>query len=315
MIKIDFRGFWEGFNYLHNDFFGYLIKEGLVEINNVSPDIIFYSDYINDSDVNTTKPRVLYSPENIPRKNYLFKYHMNYEKGNKNNFRFQNFFYYPFFYEVTNNKESEYYLTLKKRVKTKNINFIYSNGNALLRNRYYDFLSSYYKIDSFGRYKNNMGELPASPDKSLYSRAIQKSELISEYKFTIAFENSKGVDYISEKIWEPISVNSIPIYYGSEAVFDYFNKDKLIYISSDKDFSKSLSMIREINLSEKLYKEYLDQDIFINDDVKESLKYKNLSARFIQYLEKIIQDGVDIDYKLLKRFQYAVRKINKKYGY
>jgi len=313
MIKIDFKGFWEGFNYLHNEFFAYLINEGLVEINVENPDIVFYSDYISDSDVNTSKPRVLYSPENIPRKNYLFKYHMNYEKGNKNNFRFQNFFYYPFFYEVTDNKESEYYLYLKKREKTKNINFIYSNGNALIRNRYFDFLSSHYKIDSFGRYKNNMGRLSASPDKSLYSRAIQKSELIAEYKFTIAFENSKGVDYISEKIWEPISVNSIPIYYGSEAVFDYFNKDKIIYISSEKDFSKSLSLIREINSSDNLYKEYLDLDIFANEGVKELVKYKSLSIRFIQYLEKIIQDDVDVDYKLIKRIQYVVRKINKKY--
>ena len=299
---------------MQNEFFAYLVNEGMVSIDKKNPDLIIYSDYIKDGSVNINRARLLYSPENIPRKNYLFKYHMNYGEESNQNFRFQNFFYYPFFYEITNCEESKYYLDLKNREKTKNINFIYSNPKALIRNKYFDYLSFYYKIDSYGKHRNNMGALPNYLDKSLLSRAIQKSELIADYKYTIAFENSRGSDYISEKIWEPISVNSIPIYYGSNAVFDYFNKNKIIYIKNERDFSKSLSLIKEINSSDGLYKEYLAEEIFASNDVKERIKYKNLSMRFVNYLEKIIRDDIDIDYKILKIIHYTIKKIQKKYA-
>lgn len=314
MIRIDFEGFWDGFDCMQNEFFAYLVNEGVVSIDRINPDLIIYSDYINDRSVNINRARLLYSPENIPRKNYLFKYHMNYGVESNQNFRFQNFFYYPFFYEITNDEESQYYLGLKNREKTKNINFIYSNGKALIRNKYFDYLSTYCKIDSYGKHRNNMGALPKYLDKSLLSRAIQKSELIADYKYTIAFENSRGADYISEKIWEPISVNSIPIYYGSHAVFDYFNKNKIIYIKDEKDFSKSLSLIKEINSSDKLYKEYLAEEIFASNDIKERIKYKNLSMRFVNYLENIIKDDVNINYKAFKIIKYSIKKINKKYA-
>lgn len=38
---------------------------------------------------------------------------------------------------------------------------------------------------------------------------------VGQYKFTLAFENAVCDDYITEKLWRPLIVGSIPIYYGS----------------------------------------------------------------------------------------------------
>jgi alpha-1,3-fucosyltransferase 10 len=40
-------------------------------------------------------------------------------------------------------------------------------------------------------------------------------QLMAKYKFTIAFENAIGDDYITEKLWRPLILGSVPIYMGS----------------------------------------------------------------------------------------------------
>lgn len=41
---------------------------------------------------------------------------------------------------------------------------------------------------------------------------------IGDYKFSIAFENALCEDYITEKLWRPLIVGSVPIYIGSPSV-------------------------------------------------------------------------------------------------
>lgn len=38
---------------------------------------------------------------------------------------------------------------------------------------------------------------------------------VAQYKFTLAFENAVCDDYITEKLWRPLIVGSVPVYYGS----------------------------------------------------------------------------------------------------
>ena len=42
--------------------------------------------------------------------------------------------------------------------------------------------------------------------------------LIASYKFTLSFENAVGDDYITEKLWRPLVVGSVPVYMGSPSV-------------------------------------------------------------------------------------------------
>ena len=50
-----------------------------------------------------------------------------------------------------------------------------------------------------------------------------KIDFIMDHKFTIAFENSSYPGYTTEKIFEPMLVNSIPLYWGNPLVDRDFN--------------------------------------------------------------------------------------------
>jgi len=41
---------------------------------------------------------------------------------------------------------------------------------------------------------------------------------VARYKFTLSFENAVCDDYITEKLWRPLVVGSVPIYMGSPSV-------------------------------------------------------------------------------------------------
>jgi len=67
------------------------------------------------------------------------------------------------------------------------------------------------KIDSYGRSLNNRALVGDNGDES-------KLDLIARYKFTIAFENSIALDYVTEKFFQPLCVGSVPIYRGAPNV-------------------------------------------------------------------------------------------------
>ena len=87
---------------------------------------------------------------------------------------------------------------------------ISSPFNKSHRLEYIQELMKYIKVDSYGKIFNN---------KKLENDTGQKSksklELYRNYKFVIAFENSIEIDYVTEKFFDPLSVCSVPIYYGA----------------------------------------------------------------------------------------------------
>lgn len=51
---------------------------------------------------------------------------------------------------------------------------------------------------------------------NIYDEEFMK--FVGHYKFTIAIENSVCIDYITEKLWRPLIVGSVPIYLGSPTI-------------------------------------------------------------------------------------------------
>lgn len=43
-------------------------------------------------------------------------------------------------------------------------------------------------------------------------------ELAAKYKFTLAMENAVCDDYITEKLWRPFHLGSVPIVFGSTKI-------------------------------------------------------------------------------------------------
>lgn len=127
-------------------------------------------------------------------------------------------------------------------------NFIYSNSTigegACHREQFCLELSKYKHIDCPGKVLNNM--YAESLDKKKHSDwATAKLDFISHYKFTIAFENIDADDYITEKLVQPLSVGSIPIYKGGGKgnFLKKFNPESFINVN---DYDTYDSLIREI---------------------------------------------------------------------
>jgi len=67
------------------------------------------------------------------------------------------------------------------------------------------------KVDSFGPIHRNQS-------RTIAGGQGPRVELYSRYKFTLAFENSFATDYVTEKLYEPLMVGSVPVYRGAREV-------------------------------------------------------------------------------------------------
>jgi hypothetical protein len=71
-----------------------------------------------------------------------------------------------------------------------------------------------------------------------------KLDGLLDYKYSIAIENCKKNNYISEKFTDCILAGTIPIYYGADNIGDYFPKDS--YYTIDIKSSKCLVDLKNI---------------------------------------------------------------------
>lgn len=92
--------------------------------------------------------------------------------------------------------------------KTRFCTFVVSNGKAdEKRIQFFNLLNTYKRVDSGGRYKNNIGK-----------RIKDKLAFLKEGKFNIAFENSSTNGYVTEKLIHAFAAKSIPIYWGDKTI-------------------------------------------------------------------------------------------------
>lgn len=99
--------------------------------------------------------------------------------------------------------------------KTKDVcMFISSSMNKSSRIEYLTELMKYLDIDSYGNWQRNKF---ISHDEGYTT----KLNIIKDYKFTIAFENAIGKDYVTEKFFDPLIMGSVPIYLGAPNINEF----------------------------------------------------------------------------------------------
>jgi len=136
----------------------------------------------------------------------------------------------------------------------------WGGGENMPREKIVKLVSKYKNVHCAGDHLNNY---PRVPDGSL-----NKINFLKKYKFNIAvesYENFNGYNgYISEKIYEPMAVNCIPIYYGCAEVKKEFNNLSFLH-ARDYDDEQLLKKIIEIDKNDDLYYEYLIQPFASGD--------------------------------------------------
>lgn len=195
---------------------------------------------------------------------------------NKKIINFPLFLYYIY----SNNYLPQLTNTIKiENVPKKNICAIISNGNSSERNYFLNKLEEKFSIDYAGRYKNNIPRIEGD---------YNSNEIInfySQYKFVICLENTKQETYITEKIINGFLAKTIPIYWGSDSITDYFNEERFINISNFNE--------------DTIYNALNNIELLINND-DEYLKIVNKPIFKNNYLNRTINNISNDIKKLLK---------------
>ena len=264
-IKIDFSDFWGGFDKTDNYFYNLLKEEFDIEISN-NPDVLFFSVFGNQHQSYQCK-KVFYTGENVAPPLGYCDYSFSFDYlDDVRNYRLPHYLLYDGYYELARTKIIE-----ESMVNRKFCNFVASNGNCNERNSFIQELSKYKKVDSGGRFMNNIGY--AVPDKRKFQ---------SEYKFSVAFENNayrpQHPGYTTEKIMEPMTVNSIPIYWGNPLINKEFNQKSFVNFYDFNDINKMIEYIIELDKDDTKYLEMLNQPWFTGNSIPDNNKLENIKS-------------------------------------
>ena len=143
---------------------------------------------------------------------------------------------------------------------SKEVCVIISNNNGAVRNKFLDKLEKFMDIDYAGNYKNNIGgHLKPNYNTSEYR------EFLGKYKFVITMENSREDTYITEKLINGVMSVTIPVYWGSNKVFDYINKDRFLNLENDseKDMLRIIGKMKNLSNNQSEWLEMVNKEKLI----------------------------------------------------
>lgn len=245
-IKIKIIPFWNGFNPRDN-FLTRVIREKYDIEFSETPDYLFVSSLSGLSHFKYENcVKIYFTGENdIPDFN-LFDYAIGYNflSFSDRYFRLPLYLLSEGYKELNNKKISE------RLLHRKFCSFVVSTNHYAdpIRNLFFEALSNYRVIDSGGRFKNNVG----GPVKN-------KLEFITNYKFNLAFENSACCGYTTEKILEPMRVNSIPIYWGNSLISKDFNVKSFVNVMDYNSIDDAIEYIRYLDTNDDAYMQKLSE--------------------------------------------------------
>ncbi len=276
-IKIKFLNFWAGFNPADNYFYNLLKEYYDLELTD-EPDYLIYTMLHKYPPIGPFKfwnrgyrqykcIRIYYTGENArPNFNecdYAFTFDFN---DNPNHYRL------PIYFDRVKpeqliKKDVDYERVFDE--KTKFCNFVYSNWRARKRYSFFKKLSKYKKVDSGGRFKNNLGYI-----------VQDKMAFLKDYKFTIAFENESYPGYTTEKIVQPMAAYSLPIYWGNPLVCRDFNTKSFLNYYDFKNENELIERIIELDNNKDLYIKYLKEPYFHNNEINDYMNPQKLLKQF-----------------------------------
>lgn len=102
-----------------------------------------------------------------------------------------------------------------------------------------ELLTSDTDIDIFGEYWE-------SDNNKIKGTAWNKKVGLLDYKFSIAIENSVGKNYYTEKFWDCILTQTVPVYYGCPNIHEFIPPECFIQLPDISETTKCINFINEI---------------------------------------------------------------------
>ncbi|WP_177184232.1 glycosyltransferase family 10 domain-containing protein [Pseudobutyrivibrio sp. UC1225] len=260
MINIAFVDWWQGFNKEEN-FITNTLRELQVDFSVIDSkqrikevDFVFCSLMGNDF-LEYDCPRILFVGENcIPDFN-LYDYGIGFARMEFADRYIRYPLYAAYYRDACKKASGRTSITDDEIAAKKFCAMVVSNGDNTdgYREKLFDELSKNEKVDSGGRYRNNIGKPEGVENKNRF---------LNGYKFSLACENTNAPGYITEKIVEAYAAGTIPIYWGAGDVVEDFNEKAFINCNdfmSEKDVA---DYVIKINNDDKLYREIYEQPLW-----------------------------------------------------
>jgi hypothetical protein len=183
-------------------------------------------------------------------------------------------------------------------ISKRNIGFcsITQASNNEYRGKIFDKLSEYKQISSSGPWRQTIHgaeglnkyqwqnmDFVGRIDGLTYR---EKINFFKKYKFNISIHYT-NTDYIlQEKLYHAFFSGAIPIFFGNRYILEEgFNPESFINLHEFTNLDDFLSLVKEIDINENLYKKYIESPIFLDNKLPE---YYNFDYT-LNFLEKIVE--------------------------
>ena len=245
-IRLQFVGFWDGFD-PHDNFFTRLLgRRYRLELCD-DPDFVIFS-YVGKRrrDYRRWKcVRIFYTGENIAPDWSACDWAFSFEyTAHPRHFRLPHWPFYVDPLALVKPADHEPAAILAK--KSRFCAFVVSNPLCRVRNDFFRKLSRYKQVDSGGKVLNTLGY-----------RVGDKQAFLRDYKFTIAFENDSYPGYTTEKIVEPMLADSIPLYWGDPLVERDFDTGSFLSAHDSRSLDDFVERVVEVDRNPALHLEML----------------------------------------------------------
>lgn len=304
-IKIDFCGFWIGFDKENNLFSRILSKHFKIIISD-EPDYLFVSplnetyDYLAYDCI-----RIFFAGEELVPDFNLYDYAIGFDDivfGDRY-YRYPLCFYRNsnfWEYEMLSMEEAKELLTKKDIF----CNFIYNEDSiGGYRKQLFDAINKYKRVESYGRYLNNTNGTGVS-----YS---EKYEILKRSKFTIAIEGCNYPGVATEKITHPLINHSVPIYYGNKNISDDFNERSFINCHKYSNIDSIVERIIELDKNDNKY-----LDVITTCPLIENMYAKELYYGLEQFLLGIFSQDLEkckrrVDSLMSRLYIYRIKELSR----
>lgn len=300
-IKVNFVDFWPGFLKENNYFFHLLSSSYNIVIDEEDPDILFFSvDYAKrrerENYINHPCKKIFYSGENV-RPNFDgpqsiempmysigkcdFAFTFDFSTDPRN-YRLPLWALHIDWFKKGGYVNPKYLLPFKK-IEANEFSAgphdkfcvsIFSNP-VPMRVDFFNKLSQYKQVDGWGKPFGNWSD-----------GEDHKYSILSNYKFSICFENSISPTggYYTEKLFHAKTAGTIPIYWSDSRCSEDFNPNGFLNLNDYPSMDSLVEKVIEIDNDDILYDSYTSEPLFSNSNSNPSMRPESV----LNFIENIL---------------------------
>ena len=267
-MKVAFTDFWWKFDPNNNFFIDSIkrVKENIVVVDNVKDaDLVFFSCFSNNHlNVDRQKTRKIYfTGENTrpPTDQCDHSITFDFESYGGKNFRLPLWMLQIDWWGAGGYTNPQYVIPLeeieinrfRKSPPAKFCSTVFNRDHLGNRRQTLAALSSYKPVECYGEPWGNW----------FYGEDV-KLEVISNYKFTLCYENTAYPGYFTEKPVHARAAGCIPIYWSDKTYTRDFNSSAFIHLNDFKNINELVEEVKRVDSDDRERIRILNQPLFSN---------------------------------------------------